>query len=124
MVHRLAKALHDTKSPTQRTLEVEAFLGPPKKHRDDSKPVLVAHYAKNFNSVDRFDALVSRISFKSRKGSENWRVFTALLQIAIVNAWILFVELKPRDPDEPLELHLPQFALKISDELAARYKDK
>lgn len=122
LVHRLAKAMHNTKSSTQRTLEIEAFLGTPRKYREGSKPPLVAHYAATFNGVDRFDSLTSQISFKIRKGSENWRIFTALLQIAIVNAWILYVELLPSSPNPPPQLDLKQFVLTISNQVAARFK--
>lgn len=49
-------------------------------------------YKSNFNLIDRFDRSLSRIRLQLQFGCQHQRYHQALLFVAIVNSWTIFLE--------------------------------
>jgi len=54
-----------------------------------ARPTINQHYATTFNSVDRFNKLMGRISFNPRCRDVDMRLLTGVVSAAIVQAWVL-----------------------------------
>ena len=54
-----------------------------------TKPIIQDHYGTTFNSVDRFNKLLGRVSFKPKCMDMDMRLLTGVISAAIVQAWVL-----------------------------------
>jgi hypothetical protein len=60
----------------------------------DEKPKISTHYAHTFNNVDKFNRLMGFVNFKPRISNDNMLFLTGMINIALVNSWVLFVDSK------------------------------
>lgn len=70
--------------------EVKKFLEP--KRVSAEQPKIISHYGRSFNSVDRFNKLLSYVSYRPKIGDEKLRVLVALVEIALVQSWALTID--------------------------------
>ena len=76
----------------QSKIDLEEFLSPTLATTNDSKPTVTQYYSDHFSLVDRFNKLVSQISFRPRCSPEHIRLFVSLVEIAIVETFVLFYD--------------------------------
>lgn len=86
---RLANYDFKPTNETKARRKLQAFLEPVKRTDPEEKPTIIQHYANTFNGVDRFNKLLSHISFLPTCKTENICVLYSIFQIALVQAWAL-----------------------------------
>ena len=87
---RLAKHELNGKDEEIMEREISTFLNDVGKINGDTKPFVTNLYATSFNYNDRFNKLLSLISYKPRKTSEEITLFIGLIEMAIVQTWCLY----------------------------------
>jgi len=83
--------------------EIDLFLS--KKGHSRDKPEVIEHYGETFNAVDRLNKVRSYISFRPRISDEKFRILVALVEIALIQAWLLVVSWRGEANGEEDKLH-------------------
>ena len=87
---RVAKHELQGKSDEIMKREISTFLNPTGRVVGDDKPFVTSLYSQSFNYNDRFNKLLSFISYKPRKTSEDMVLLIGLVEVALVQTWCLY----------------------------------
>jgi hypothetical protein len=93
--------------------ELSMFLQPTATTIGEQRPIINQHYRDTFNLVDKYNRLVSEISYQPRSPSDHMRMFVGVVEIAIVNTWSLYHSWFADQPQIPLR----DFAIRLSKQL-------
>ncbi len=96
---------------------INEFVGPTKKTMGFKKPPVTTHYGNTFNAVDRFNSLVSMISFSKRITDLNLRVLIGLIEVALVQPWVLLYDWRQDEVVKDEYTSLKKFIEEIYDTL-------
>ena len=119
LVARIAKRKLNTTSTERLKAEVTQYLSPTIKTKE--KPLLNEMYANSFNLVDRFNRLISFISYRPRFSSECMRLLIGVIEIAIVESWVIWNDLNlSKIGENDTEKGILSFACKLSSDLEQR----
>lgn len=61
------------------------------------QPLMIANYNKGMGGVDKMDGLISVYRTRMRQRKWYWPIFSYLLDVSVVNGWLLMKDLKPDD---------------------------
>ena len=92
----------------------------------DRENMLSDEYRAHFNMIDRFNAMIARLSPKHTTKDWTWRLVCGVVSMALCNAWVLWLgehESRPRLSEESPqddEERLPMFVQGIAEEWAAQ----
>lgn len=70
-----------------------------KSKKNISQPKVIHNYNQRMGGVDKMDGLVAAYRSRIRQRKWYWPIFQYLLDVSIVNAWLLMKKLKPHDPN-------------------------
>ena len=82
---------------------------------NNEKPKLNQFYADTFNHVDRYNKLISFIHYRPRFPSESMRLLISLIEISIVQSWVIFQAEAVYDENKSESLRT--FAISLSNDL-------
>ena len=86
---RIAKKKLDMTPTDEMIADVAKYLKHTIKTKKEEKPTINQAYASSFNLVDRFNRLLSTISFRPRITSEDLRLLIGAVEICLVQAWLI-----------------------------------
>jgi hypothetical protein len=87
LAERIAKKESNLSSVDELALKIDEFLSPTV--HTHKRPTVHQHYAEFFNLIDRFNRYVSMVRYRPRCSSEAVRVLSSLIEICIVESWVL-----------------------------------
>lgn len=90
-----------------------------KEHIFISYPKIVQIYNKHMGGVDLLDSLIGRYRIIMRSKKCYFRIFYHLIDVAIINSWILYRRVYSiRNPvSQSKELQLPNFMIELAETL-------
>ncbi len=94
LAKRLAKAKLNPPSIPTLLREIEDYLQETGSVPEGERPVLAQAYASGFNHVDKFNRLLSAVSYKPRQVSTDWCMLCAIIEMALVHTWALEMDWK------------------------------
>lgn len=83
--------------------EINAFLE--EKGHTRSKPTILQHYGDSFNAVDRLNKVRSYIAFRPRMSDEKFRILVSLVEMALIQSWLLVISWRGEVLNEEEHLH-------------------
>ena len=95
---------------------VSRFVRSEKKFVDIDCPNVINEYNKHMGGVDHMDSLIGRYKIPWKTSKYTNRLFTHLLDVAMVNAYILFHKINNPDPKE-IQYQLPNFRSQVAQVL-------
>ena len=93
------------------------FVNPTLLTRDDERPTMNDHYAKNFNNVDLFNRLVALIAYKPRVATEKMAVLISLLEFAFVQSVVLVHDFQIKPSETVQEINMKKSLVDLSVQL-------
>jgi hypothetical protein len=96
---------------------IERFLTPTIHTKDETKPPIQQEYANTFNHVDRFNRLMGAVSFNPRVSGKKMLYLIGIIQIAIVQTWVLLNDARMSTEGEEEESFVKSFAVELAQEL-------
>lgn len=84
---------------------------------EGQKPSVHQHYALYFNSVDKFNKLMAYISFLPRCANEEMRILTGLIEILIVEIWVVVNDWRSDITEANEREFLYEFAIELAKSL-------
>ena len=91
-MQRLLKWFHANDNKAKYQSEITHFLSPTGKIEGDQAPLVNQYYRDTFSLVDRFNKILSSISYSPRIASDNLRFLYAYVEIAIAQTVVLWEE--------------------------------
>ena len=86
LAKRIAKWESRNTGDEKHQVTLTAFLNPKMTTAGNEKPKISQHYAATFSNVDKFNALISSISYQPRITNEKLRFFILLIEISVVQS--------------------------------------
>jgi len=92
LIKRLVNYRQSASTEQRCRQSVKNFNGTLKLPASSDRPFVNKKYSDLFNLVDRYNRLLSSISFPTREKNMKYSFFVNLLAMCVVNSWVVFVE--------------------------------
>ena len=114
---KIAKYENTTPKTKKKMREIETYLEKKGTTSMNSKPTVQQHYASTFNSVDRFNRLLSCLKYLPREKDTDFCLFQSILRVAVIETWALVSDYKYTTNSKPSEQTLKQFAKQLQTQI-------
>lgn len=99
--------------------EVKRFDRKEKCHKKVTCPYVITTYNKHMGGVDLLDSLIGRYKIGMRSKKWYFRIFYHLVDLAVINSWLLSKRVNEQIGSTGVEMKLSQFRLDLAESLCS-----